>query len=99
MSNDGMTGKADKQRTGGMPSRALTPPQVADRLSITPEKVLHWIRSGELRAVNVATKLGGRPRYRVIPADLAAFESRRAAVPDPRPVRKCRRKINKHVIE
>ncbi len=36
----------------------LTPPEVAKAWGISPEKVLAWIRSGELRAVNVATKLG-----------------------------------------
>jgi hypothetical protein len=61
----------------------LTPPQVAQRYGVSPEKVIAWIRAGELRAVNVATTLGGRPRWRIDPADLALFEARRAAVPVP----------------
>ena len=83
----------------GVPARALTPPEVADYFGISPDKVLAWIRNGELRAINVATKLGGRPRYRVTPGDLAAFEASRAAVPQSRPVRKRRRKSDNNVIE
>jgi hypothetical protein len=39
--------------------------------------VLGWIRAGELSAINVAQQVGGRPRYRIDPVDLAAFEARR----------------------
>jgi len=42
----------------------LTPPQVAKRFAVDPAKVLCWIRGGELRAVDLATRTGGRPRYR-----------------------------------
>jgi excisionase family DNA binding protein len=59
----------------------LTPPQVAQRLRVSPDKVLLWIREGELKAVNVVAKLGGRPRYRVDQRDLEDFERRRAATP------------------
>ena len=56
----------------------LTPPQVAKRLRVSPDKVLAWIRSSELRAVNVATRDSTRPRYRVTINDLKAFEERRS---------------------
>ena len=46
-------------------SESLTPPQVAKRLGVNPDKVLHWIRKGELHAVNVTVKPGGRPKYRI----------------------------------
>lgn len=36
----------------------LSPPEVADRLGINAGKVLAWIRSGELRATNVAARAG-----------------------------------------
>ena len=63
-----------------MSTRYLTPPQVADLLAVNPNKVLGFIRSGELRATNVAANLIGRPLWRISPADLAVFEQRRAAV-------------------
>ena len=59
--------------------RYLSPPRVAERYGVDPSKVLGWIRRGELRAVNVAAHLGGRPRWRIDPADLATFEAARAA--------------------
>jgi hypothetical protein len=63
----------------------LTPPQVAERFAVDAHKVICWIRRGELRAVNVATSTGGRPRYRIAPADLAVFEASRAVTsPAPR---------------
>ena len=74
-----------------------TPPAIAKRLGISPEKVLTWIARGELRAVNVADKMEGRPRWRIAPADLAAFEAGRAARPVIAPKR--RRKQAAGVIE
>ena len=59
-------------------SDSLTPPQVARRLGVNPDKVLRWIRSGELSAVNVTTKPGGRPKYRIAAADLDTFKNRRS---------------------
>lgn len=59
--------------------RFLTPPEVARRYGVAPQKVLAWIRSGELAAVNVASCMTGRPRYAVSPAALAEFEAARAA--------------------
>jgi predicted site-specific integrase-resolvase len=66
------------------PTKAkLTPPEVARLWGIATEKVLAWIRSGELRAVNAATTLGGRPRYLIDVDDLAAFERSRATTVTP----------------
>lgn len=70
------------------PSRWLSPPQVAEQLGIDPEKVIAWIRRGELNAVNVAENIGGRPRYRIDPQELAAFLQRRSTSPAPKPVRR-----------
>ena len=58
----------------------ITPRALARRYRVSPDKVLGWIRSGELRAINVATKPGGRPRFLIDEKDIAAFEERRAAV-------------------
>ena len=78
---------------GAEVNRLLTPPEVARRWRIRHDKVLTWIRSGELRAINVATKPDGRPSYRIDPDDLRAFANRRAVATSPRqPKRKRRQK-------
>jgi hypothetical protein len=59
----------------------LRPPELARRYGIEPAKVIAWIRQGELRAVNIATRPTGRPRYVIDEADVLVFEERRAAKP------------------
>lgn len=59
----------------------LTVANVARRYRVGQSKVRAWIASGELRAINTADVLCGRPRW-VIPAEaLADFERRRAGGP------------------
>lgn len=58
----------------------MTPSEIARMLRVAPEKVVGWIRAGELRAVNIATRPTGRPRWVVSQDDLAAFERRRQTV-------------------
>ena len=58
-----------------------TPPQYAQQLGVSNGKVLDFIRSGELRAINIATNLNGRPRYVIDVADIAAFEASRQVIP------------------
>jgi hypothetical protein len=65
---------------------------VARLLRVSADKVLGWIYSGELRAVNVAARRGGRPRWRIDVADLALFEQAREAVPEPAAARTPRRR-------
>jgi hypothetical protein len=60
-------------------ARCLTPPQVARRWAVSPEKVIALIGRGELRAFNVG--LGHRPRWRIPEDAVAAFEQRRGAQP------------------
>lgn len=69
----------------------VTPPQIAEAYGCDVEKIHEWIRSGELRAINAATKLGQRPRYLVDLEDLKAFEDARAVTP-PAPREPRRRK-------
>jgi transposase len=58
---------------------------------VSEDKIRRWIATGELRAVNTAAALCGRPRW-VIPAEaLAEFEQRRAGGPQPKPPRRRRR--------
>jgi hypothetical protein len=75
----------------------LTPPELAARWGVDPAKVLTWIRAGELRAIDAATRTGGRPRYLIDLADVAAFEARRNAGPQVKPIR--RRRAQSNVIE
>ena len=78
-------------------SKSLTPPEIAERYRISPDKVRQWIESGQLRAVDVSVKPGtGRPRWRIHPADLIAFESSRTATP---PVKPQRRRKPANVVE
>jgi hypothetical protein len=60
------------------------------RWRVGQDKILGWIRRGELRALNVATAVCARPRYVVTPDALAEFEGRRASGPPPKPRRRPR---------
>jgi excisionase family DNA binding protein len=68
----------------------LTPPEVARKLRVSPDKVRAWIERGELAAFNVADRVGGRPRWRIEPEALAEFERRRTAIPRTRSPKKNR---------
>lgn len=71
----------------------LTPPQYAAELGTNVGKVLSWIARGELRATNLADRLGGRPRWRISPEARDEFERRRERRPEPpAPRKKTRRK-------
>jgi hypothetical protein len=65
-----------------------SPPQIADLLRIEAEKVIAWIKSGQLIAVNVGNG-PLRPRYRISQESLDDFLRRRQTQPPaPRPVRR-----------
>ena len=73
------------------PASGLTVADLARRYRVSPDKVRAWIARGELKAVNTAAALCGRPRW-VVPADaLAAFERRRSPAPALKPVRRRKR--------
>ncbi len=74
-----------------MTHSTMTPPELARRYGISPDKVVAWINAGELKAVNVVAKLGSRPRWRISEADIELFELRRSAVPPTKPTRRRRR--------
>jgi excisionase family DNA binding protein len=72
-------------------SSTLTVRDLSDRYAVTEHTVLAWIRSGELRAVNVGRRIGTKkPRWRVTQEALDAFEL--ARTPTPLPPRTRRRK-------
>lgn len=61
--------------------RWYTPPMAAKELGVSEEEIIAFIRTGELRASNLAAKANGRPRYVINPSDLAAFLEARCAFP------------------
>jgi transposase len=79
---------------------SLTPPQIAKRYRVSPEKVLGWIRRGELRAINIAMNPHGkRPRWIITAEALADFEQARSSRPAPRPSPRTRRSASENVIQ
>lgn len=63
------------------PMRYMTPPQIADHLGCKPETVISWIKSGELKAINLARLGSMKSRFRVSPQALADFELARSVIP------------------
>lgn len=62
-----------------------SPNQIAKSRGVTPNKVLAWINSGELKAINCATKRGGLPRWKVSAESLADFDKlRQSGPPEPK---------------
>jgi hypothetical protein len=53
--------------------RQLTPPMLAHLSGVGIDKILGWIRCGALKASNLATKPGCRPRWFVDIADWEQF--------------------------
>jgi hypothetical protein len=81
------------------PTQYLTPPQLAKRWGVNTTKVLGWVRSGELRAVNLAARRDGRPRWRVPIDAVLEFEAVRAAPGRGRPSTGRQRRKHPEVIE
>ena len=66
-----------------------TPPQVAELLGIDHGKVIAWIATGELVAVDISQSVGGRPRWRISHSALTRFLEGRQSRP---PVKASRRR-------
>lgn len=66
--------------------------EVKERFGVGEHTVLMWIKSGELRAINVARGTGKRPKWRITAESLAAFElSRESGAPPAKPTRRRKR--------
>jgi excisionase family DNA binding protein len=72
----------------------LDPPAVARLVGCSPDTVRDWIRSGQLRAANVAN--GNRPLYKIRREDLDTFLESRNHTVIPRAER---RRVDPDVIE
>jgi hypothetical protein len=79
--------------------RKISPPELARQWGVDPHKVLFWIRSGELRAIDVSTRRGGRPRFLIDLADIELFEQGRLVAPPARISRKRRMPKTEGYIE
>lgn len=77
----------------------MTVREVAARYGVGQHTVLSWIRSGELRAIDVSTRAGAkRPTWRITAASVEAFEALRARTPPPPKVGR-RKKAAGEIIE
>jgi hypothetical protein len=61
----------------------LTPPQLAAIWGVDTGKIIAWIRSGELAAIDASTRRNQRPRFLIDKCAIEAFERARAVVPVP----------------
>jgi excisionase family DNA binding protein len=80
-------------------SAKLTPKQVGARLAVSEDKVRSWIRSGELPAMDLGSRPGGRPRYRIDPDDLESFLQRRLVRTQTASTSRRRKRGSDHIIE
>ncbi len=77
-----------------------TPPQYAKEISVSPDKVIVFIKSGELKAMDISTDRGSpRPRYLIDRADIIAFEASRAIIPPAAKVKRRRRRRDPAIKE
>lgn len=70
------------------PRQTLTPPELAARWGVGHEKILAWIHAGELRALNLATRRDGQPRWAIQLAEVERFEASRSSAPAPKPAKR-----------
>lgn len=66
----------------------------AKRLGVAPGKVLGWIASGELPAIDTSAARNQRPRWRIDPTDGEQFLAARRSAPAAKPVRNRRKLAN-----
>lgn len=70
---------------------------LCERFAVGEHTILGWIKRGELKAIDVSRKQGGRPKWRIKEEALVAFEQQRT--PMPMLPQKRRRKQSNTVIE
>ncbi len=73
-----------------------TPEEVAAILGVSANKVLGWIGTKELLAINVATRRSQRPRWKISEEAFQAFQANRsnvATLPDRQPKTRTRRAV------
>ena len=70
---------------------AYTPPDIANMFGLSHVKILDFIRTGELKAIDLSSKCGSRPRWYIREEDLESFLQCRTAKAPPAPKRRRRR--------
>jgi hypothetical protein len=76
----------------GRNKAGLTVQEFARRYRVGEDKVRAWINRGELKAINTAAVLCGKPRWVIPPEALVEFEKARRGGPAPKPQRQRRRR-------
>src|SRR5262249_33837745 len=74
-----------EQRGDDTGAAGVTVSEFSRRYRVGEDKVRGWIDRGELRAINTATALCGRPRWVIPPEALMEFEQRRRGGPAEKP--------------
>ena len=72
------------------PARGRTVRDLAAFYRVSEDKIRRWIATGELRAINTAGRLCGKPRWVIPPDAQAEFEQQRTGGPPPKPPRRRR---------
>jgi transposase len=67
---------------------------ICERYAVGEHTVLGWIKRGDISAIDVSRRLGGKPRWRITAEALAAFEQLRTPSPPPPPVKRNRRRAD-----
>jgi hypothetical protein len=60
------------------------------RWKVGPDKIRAFLARGELVGVNLASRLSGRPQWRITADSVERFERRRTSAPPPKPQRRRR---------
>jgi hypothetical protein len=70
------TTSGDEQVTATSPTttRSFTPPQLAQRWGVSPDRIRAMVRSGRLKGFNIAEP-GERPQFRITPEVVEQFEA------------------------
>jgi hypothetical protein len=72
----------------------LTVAEFSRRYRVGEDKVRSWIARGELRAINTAAVLCGKPRWVIPPESVVEFEKSRRSGPAPKPQRQRRQRTD-----
>ncbi len=81
------------------PAKFLTPKEIAERFGCNLNKVLFWIKSGQLTAVDIALTQSKKPRWRISVDALADFERVRSTRPPAPPPAPRRRRADASITE
>jgi excisionase family DNA binding protein len=69
----------------------LTPNELARLVRVSADRIRNWIKTGQLRAVNVAEHRCAKARFIILPHHLAEFERQRQVSPPLKPARRRKR--------